>query len=91
MASVAPTFSDLSNSTITVNLAGGAEGFLAAANLTALSGLPSLSTNQVAFVHDDGTGAMRIYNWNNDSTDTADGYAIVASTDGGQGRWFLQY
>lgn len=91
MASAAPTFTDLANTTITVHMAGAQTGVQVVANLAALAGLPSLSTNQIAFVQDDGAGAMKIYNWNNDSVAAADGYGVVASTDGGTGRWFVQY
>jgi hypothetical protein len=90
MPSAAPTFSDLSNTTITVNLAGAAEGLQVVSTLAALAGLATSASNKAAIVQGDDDGNLRIYKWDSTSTTADDGLGVIAPSDGGTGRWILQ-
>ena len=90
MASAAPTFSDLSNTTITVQTTGTADGLQVVSTLAALAGLATSSANKAAIVQGDDDGALRIYKWDATSTDADDGLGVIAPSDGGTGRWILQ-
>lgn len=91
MAQVPPTFSDLSNTTITVYNTTDSAGGFQVATLTALRAIASASTNISATVRDDGTGSLRVYQWSTASTAADDGLATIAPNDGGVGRWILVF
>ena len=90
MASAAPTFSCLSNTEITVNTTGTADGLQVVSTLTALAGIATSTDNKAAIVQGDDDGNLRIYKWDATSTTADDGLGVIAPSDGGTGRWILQ-
>lgn len=91
MASVAPTFSDLSNTTLNVTITDSDSSVVGVASIAALRLVATSSDNIAAIVRDDGTGTLRQYQWVSTSTGADDGLSIVAPADGGTGRWILVF
>jgi hypothetical protein len=90
MASTLPTFSDLSNTTITVyNYASTLSSSIVVGNITELRAIPTTASNTVIIVQDKGDGWMGIYNWSASSVAVDDGLTIIEPDDGGPGRWIL--
>jgi hypothetical protein len=91
MPSAAPTFSDLSNTTITVYTTGtSSDGLQVVSTLSALAGLATSTANKAAIVQGDDDGNLRIYKWDSASTTADNGLGVIAPSDGGTGRWILQ-
>jgi len=92
MASTAPTFND--QTTVTYNVTATYNyqvGVWTPATIAELRAIATDSTNKVAHLLNDGSDTYRFYKWNNTSTATDDGLSIIAPSDGGTGRWELQY
>lgn len=90
MASAAPTFSDLSNTTITVTTSGGGTGdgdVVVVDDLTALKARTDGGTINGVVVKDAGGTGLGVYTWNSTSTSTDDGLSIIEPDAGGTGRW----
>jgi len=91
MASTLPTFSDLSNTVLTVyNYAGTTStGCPVVGDITALRAVATLASNMVIIVQDKGDGFVGIYNWSASSAAADDGLLVIEPDDGGPGRWLL--
>jgi hypothetical protein len=90
MASTLPTFSDLSNTTLTVYTeAGSTNSAIVVADIDALRAVQSSVNNTVMIVQDKGDGFLGIYNWSNTSVAVDDGLLVIEPDDGGPGRWLL--
>lgn len=92
MASTLPTFSDLSNTTISVytveSAAGTISGLDVVEDLTALRALEASTSNKIAIVRDVGDGSVGVYSWVAGATVAESGYYIVAPSSGMAGRWY---
>ena len=89
MASTLPTFSDLSNTTLTVYNYANTLGCPVVGDITALRAVTTSASNMVIIVQDKGDGFVGIYNWSASSAAADDGLLVIEPDDGGPGRWLL--
>lgn len=90
MASTLPTFSDLSNTTLTVyNYSNTSSSSIVVGNITELRAILTTANNSVIIVQDKGDGFLGIYNWSAASVAADDGLLVIEPDDGGPGRWIL--
>ena len=89
MASTLPTFSDLSNTTLTVYNYAGTTGMLVVGDITELRAIVTTASNTIVAVQDKGDGFLGLYNWSAASVAVDDGLLVIEPDDGGPGRWLL--
>lgn len=89
MASTLPTFSDLTNTTITVYTTSVSSSAIVVGSITELRAIPTTANNMVIIVQDKGDGFIGIYNWSPASVAVDDGLLVIEPDDGGPGRWLL--